>query len=245
MTARRPTPATPFPDVAGRVAHAVERPSDWDERYAAAEHPWDIGAPSPPLVHALNREEVSGPGRALVPGCGFGHDVRLLAHHGFEAVGIDFSPRAVRGARARAAATATRNATFAAHDVFRLPPSMDATFDLAFEQTCFCAIHPERRDDYVNSLARALRPGGVLLGLFFVIRPEEGPPFGTTVEEIHHRFAGSGLFTVEAGRRPVESIPGRQGKEWWTRLRRGHVPAVPRAGERRRSGNATSGRAVR
>jgi SAM-dependent methyltransferase len=187
--------------------------------YAAGEDRWDLGGPSPPLVAVLGRGEIAPPGRALVPGCGAGHDALLLAARGFDAVGVDFAPRAIREARRLAAATGVEGVRFERRDLFRLPRAFDGAFDLAFEQTCFCAVHPGRRDEYVRALHRALRPGGLLVGLFFVIRPEEGPPFGTTPEEVRHRFASSGLFRLEGSRVPAESVTPRQGREWLAFLR--------------------------
>ena len=210
----------PFPDVAGRPSRSVDRPADWEAMYAGGEDRWDLGGPAPPLVAAVGRGEVLPPGRALVPGCGRGHDARVLAARGFETVGVDFAPRAVAAARRLAAAAGLAGVRFERRDLFRLPPSFDGSFDLVFEHTCFCAIHPGRRDDYVRAVHRVLRPGGLLLGLFYAIRGEEGPPFGTTPEEIRHRFVVPGKFALESARVPAESVPARQGREWLARLRR-------------------------
>ncbi len=231
------SPRAPFPEVAGRPSRSVDHASDWDGMYAGGEHRWDIGGPSPPLVAALARGEVVPPGRALVPGCGFGHDVRLLAARGFDAVGVDFSRRAVDEARRLAAATGVSGARFERRDALRLPAAHDGAFDLVFEQTFFCAVHPSRREDYVASLSRCLRPGGLLLGLFFTFPAEEGPPFGTTPEEILHRFVGTGLFDLERARAPVESVHARQGREWLAFLRRRDGAASP-APSRRRAAEA-------
>jgi SAM-dependent methyltransferase len=229
MRSRRPGPVEgrpPFHDVSGRVAFPVDRAADWDAVYARGEDRWDIGGPSPPLVAVLGRGEVAPPGRALVPGCGHGHDARLLAARGFEVVGVDFASRAVREARRGAAAAGVRGVRFERRDLFRLPPSYGSAFDLVFEQTCFCAVHPDRRDAYARAVHRALRPGGLLLGLFYDIRAEEGPPFGTTPAEIRHRFVSSGLFSLEKSRVPAESVPARQGREWLAFLRK--APLRPR-----------------
>jgi SAM-dependent methyltransferase len=220
MTRRRP-----FPDAAGRVSRPVDRPADWEGMYAAGEDRWDLGAASPPLVAALGRGEIGPPGRALVPGCGRGHDVRLLAARGFEAVGIDFAPSAVREARRLAVATGMEGLRFERRDLFALPRAWDGTFDLVFEQTCFCAVHPARRDAYARAVHRVLRPGGRLLGLFFIIPPGDGPPFGTTPEEIRHRFVASGLFAMERARVPLESVAPRQGREWLAILRSNRLRA--------------------
>ncbi|MCK6481909.1 MAG: TPMT family class I SAM-dependent methyltransferase [Planctomycetes bacterium] len=220
MSPRPPAPRPPFPAVAGRVSRPVDRASDWEAMYRAGEDRWDIGGPSPPLVAALGRGEVRPPGRALVPGCGRGHDVRLLAERGFDALGVDFAPRAVAGARALARAVGARGARFERRDLFRLPRTFDGAFDLVFEQTSFCAVHPDRRDAWARAMHRALRPGGLLLALFLVHPYEEGPPFGTSRAEVRHRFVASGLFRLEAARVPAESTPARQGKEWMAFLRR-------------------------
>ncbi|MHC4922470.1 MAG: methyltransferase domain-containing protein, partial [Planctomycetota bacterium] len=167
----------PFRDVSGAVGRSVTRPGDWEAMYEKGEGRWDLGGPSPPLVAALGRDEIGAAGRALVPGCGFGHDVRLLAARGWDATGIDFARPAVREAKRLAKATGTRGASFERRDLFRLPRTWAGSFDLVFEQTLFCAIHPDRRDDYVEAVGSVLRPGGQVFGLFFNIRPEEGPPF--------------------------------------------------------------------
>jgi methyl halide transferase len=66
--------------------------------------PWDRGMPSPALIDTLvNYREVVGGAvfdgrrkKALVPGCGRGVDVLLLASFGYDAVGLEISPGAVK-----------------------------------------------------------------------------------------------------------------------------------------------------
>lgn len=48
---------------------------DWDEKYQKGEAFWDKGAPAPAMKQYLARQTVRG--RALVPGCGRGHEVAL------------------------------------------------------------------------------------------------------------------------------------------------------------------------
>lgn len=45
---------------------------DWDEKYQKGEAFWDKGAPAPAMKQYLARQTVRG--RALVPGCGRGHE---------------------------------------------------------------------------------------------------------------------------------------------------------------------------
>ena len=71
--------------------------TNWEAQYQAADTPWDKGAASPGLIDYLLENPVRG--RVLVPGCGFGHDVRALAGTADEVIGIDIAPSAIDGAR--------------------------------------------------------------------------------------------------------------------------------------------------
>ena len=71
---------------------------DWDKAYDIGETPWDKGYASPALNAFLESYPLTG--SVLVPGCGTGHDVRLLAAQGTEVVGIDIAPSAIRKAKA-------------------------------------------------------------------------------------------------------------------------------------------------
>ncbi len=159
----------------------------WQEKYLANDTPWDKGEASPGLVDFLNSRPLA-PGSVCVPGCGLGHDARAWAARGFQAVGVDFAPAAVEAAASRA--LAERNAArFSCADFLRDTPSME--FDWVFEHTCFCAIQPEQRADYVRAVDRSLKPGGRYLAVNYLIPDVQGPPFGTSREELLERFSGT------------------------------------------------------
>jgi hypothetical protein len=71
---------------------------NWDEKYLKSEVFWNKGAPSPPLRQYLERHPARG--RALVPGCGHGHEVALAVEQGLDATGLDIAPAGVAEARA-------------------------------------------------------------------------------------------------------------------------------------------------
>src|ERR1700749_3493476 len=71
---------------------------DWDEMYQKGEVFWNKGAPSPPLKQYLERHPTRG--RALVPGCGHGHEVALAVEHELDAIGLDIAPTGIAEARA-------------------------------------------------------------------------------------------------------------------------------------------------
>lgn len=82
----------------------------WDTLWQGQQTPWDRGTASPALTELLLEKHfplIPGgkPAKALVPGCGRGYDVVLLAgltaeNQKFEkAVGLDVSSKAVEEAR--------------------------------------------------------------------------------------------------------------------------------------------------
>lgn len=83
----------------------------WDNLWKKGDClPFDRGQPNPALIDTLNeRQDLLGKPllsdgsrrkRALVPGCGRGYDVLLLASFGYDAYGLEVSADAVKSAEA-------------------------------------------------------------------------------------------------------------------------------------------------
>lgn len=202
--------------------------TDWESRYRMADTPWDKGEAHPALRRWLATHAGSMTGDVLVPGCGLGHDVRTIAaaEPASRVLGLDIAPSAV------AAASRLRgpdNATFREGDLFDLPPVLIGRFDWVWEHTCFCAIDIARRDDYVAAVTRALRPGGRLLGVFYLDpsrgdhRPGGGPPHGCSLHELADRFERQGAFQLLAAEVPGVTYPGREGGERLLLMERSHA----------------------
>ncbi len=154
---------------------------DWDNAYETGDTPWDKGRASPPLVGFLARHSVAG--RILVPGCGSGHDVRVLAAQGTEVVGMDIAPGAIRKAETFSAADEER---YELGDFLNLEASHLAAYDWVVEHTCLCAIDPSERPAYAASVRQALKPGGQYLAVFFREVSDyigDGPPHPISREE--------------------------------------------------------------
>lgn len=88
--------------------------SGWSKLWDAGNFlPFDRGCPNPALedvlvqrgdligtaTHHINGEKLARRKRALVPGCGRGYDVLLLASFGYDAYGLEISETAVRRAK--------------------------------------------------------------------------------------------------------------------------------------------------
>lgn len=196
---------------------SVTSPDFWESRYQGKTTRWDLGEATPPLVSFLNSSESPKPGRTVVLGSGRGYEALLFARAGFEVVGVDFAPSAIAASKALAQ-NAGIEAQFLQRDIFELPQEFPHDFNYVIEHTCFCAIPPEQRPDYVQLVHTLLKPQGELIGVFFTHNRGGGPPFGSTPEEIRQLFQDRfEILTLE----PVtNSVPSRQGEEHFARFRR-------------------------
>lgn len=186
---------------------------DWEAAYQSHETPWDKGRPHPALLEWLSRNRLTG--RILVPGCGAGHDVcALAADTAATVIGLDIAPSA---AAAAARLSPPDNTCFLTEDYLALGAGegiLAGSFDAVFEHTCFCAIPPARRPDYVRSTSAVLKKGGLFVAIIYrnpSDRAEEGPPFGCSMEEVDVLFDGRFVLLEEITELPT--FEGREGRE--------------------------------
>lgn len=184
--------------------------------YKEGDTHWDKGEASPCLIDWLQGKFAQYDGRVLVPGCGFGHDVRAWAQAGFEVVGMDVAPSAIEGAR-KLLEPDLEKVSFELGDFFE-PTEVAKPFDIVFEHTFFCAIQPEQRDEYVQQLLKWVKPGGHYLAInYFLPKDEDGPPFGTDREEIIERFSPHFTLLEEWVPRSWEHRQGKERMFLWRR----------------------------
>jgi methyl halide transferase len=130
-------------------------------------------------------------------------------------IGLDVAPMAISRA---ARFPKVGGESYRLGDLFDLSEEFLAKFDWVFEHTCFCAIHPARRVDYVRAVGAALLPGGFFLAILFLqpwdVReepPEGGPPFGVSTTELEQLFFPT--FEKVDEMKPLSAFPGREGRE--------------------------------
>ncbi|MEZ4987637.1 MAG: methyltransferase domain-containing protein [Saprospiraceae bacterium] len=185
----------------------------WDSRWQQHLTGWDLGQPSPPLMHfadALTDTSI----RILIPGAGSAHEAIYLHRKGFTEVYVcDWAATAFE--HIRNAAPDFPEAHLLVGDFFELP--FTSFFDLVLEQTFFCAIDPALRDRYVAQMHHLLQPKGKLAGVLFASEFErEGPPFGGTQLEYMERFSPY-FDIIHLDITPFSAAP-RLGNELWMEL---------------------------
>jgi len=71
--------------------------TEWNERYAEGETPWEKGRAHPEMEFFIEKHEVlfRAAKSILVPGCGYGHDAAVLGQLGGEVTGLDIADEPV------------------------------------------------------------------------------------------------------------------------------------------------------
>ena len=82
------------------------------------------------------------------------------------------------------------------------------------EYTCYCAIDPNKRTNYIQLVNNLLKPSGKLVGILFPIDKKldgNGPPFGVDINTTMTLF--SKYFALVEKEIPALSIERRRGRE--------------------------------
>ena len=187
--------------------------TDWENCYQTGQVFWDKGEPAPVLRVLLEQRPALFQGAVIVPGCGFGHDARLLSAHGAKVTAVDIAPTAIKRAREL---DADCRIDFRETDLFNLPADLRGAFDVAWEHTCLSAMPPELRKKYALGVASALKPEGIIVGIFY-INPdldtgETGPPFPISTQQVIELWKSVG-YDVQEQWVPEVAYPGREGRE--------------------------------
>ncbi|KAH7055755.1 S-adenosyl-L-methionine-dependent methyltransferase [Macrophomina phaseolina] len=227
---------------------AREQGARWDELWQRGDFlPWDRGFPNPALHELLSTHVFPNPAkdiskdvrpmvpapvdqatgrrrRALVPGCGKGYDVVLLASAGYDAWGLEVSASAVEKAKAWHAELEEKkfhkyetideevgrgSANFMVGDFFSddwVRETGGTEFDLIYDYTFLSALPPDLRPAWSLRMSQLLShdPNASLICIEFpTYKPPNtgGPPFGLPpkVYEQHLSRPGDDLKYSEDG----------------------------------------------
>ncbi|MCI4674606.1 class I SAM-dependent methyltransferase [Candidatus Mycolicibacterium alkanivorans] len=148
--------------------------------------PWDEHPLAPRLLELIEGDAALPPGTALDIGCGTGDSSIYLARHGWKVTGVDFVPRALDKARAKAAAKRAA-VDFAHADATRLrADGVGTDFGLIVDNGCLHGMSDDDRDAYVREVTAVAAPGARLL--IVAVTPGSFPVRGIAQADVEQRF---------------------------------------------------------
>jgi SAM-dependent methyltransferase len=196
--------------------HEGEYTAVFEKVYAAAasgevDVPWgEVSERHHWLRRWASERELDGTGkRALVVGCGYGHDAEFVASLGYETTAFDVSPSAIEAARERHPGSAVQ---YTVADLFAPPADWAQAFDLVVEIATVQALPRAMRRQVTDAIGRFVAPGGTLI-VIMVVQEEpftdaEYGPWPMTRAELD-AFATGGLRAVN-----VEARDAEVGRRW-------------------------------
>lgn len=190
--------------------HKEDTVKFWDEKYLLQNTGWDLEGPTPVFE---NIAKTISKGKLCILGCGKGYDAILFAENDFKVTAVDFAPEAIKSLN-NLVNKKPENLKVLQKDIFKLNKDFFEYFDYVIEQTCFCAIHPSRRLNYIQLVTNILKKNGKLIGLWFPLDKnisEAGPPYGISVKEIKSYF--NKKWKVEKEEFSKLSVSSRTGRE--------------------------------
>ena len=183
---------------------------EWENIYIEGDTGWDLGGPTPVFVDTAKDLK---PANICVLGCGNGYDAIMFSQRGFNVTAVDFAPSPINFINKKALDLSLSINTIQ-ENIFSLTPEYNHQFDYILEQTCFCAINPDNRKKYHNLVSNLLKPGGLIIGLWYPLDKklsDGGPAFGVSENEIKMLF-NHGWEILEE-RFPENSVEARAGRE--------------------------------
>ena len=194
-----------------KISNSVFSPDYWEESYQSGEMGWDLGRTTPVFENWIQSK--SDPLSICILGAGNGWDALHFSKLGHTVTAVDFAESAINNMH-KSAQRYDLSINVLHLDIFDLSQKFHQDFDVVLEYTCFCAIDPMRRKDYIEMVSHILKPEGELVGLFFPIDKDPtdgGPPFGVDIHATTLLFSRyMRLIKKETSQLSIERRKGRE-----------------------------------
>jgi Thiopurine S-methyltransferase (TPMT) len=184
------------------------QPDFWSKRYASGRTPWHLDKLQKQLGAFIRQLPLHQ--SILIPGCG--DDFQTIAAFcvaGHDLIAIDFSAVAIELARSGLGPLGDR----VIHGDFFHYNLKPAAFDVIYERTFLCSLHPRFWIRYAARVAQLLRPSGTLAGFFFYGTESDPPPYPLTESKAAEIF--SGRFKLTRSEAVPDSLAFFAGSEKW------------------------------
>ncbi|WP_434352537.1 methyltransferase [Psychrobacter sp. HD31] len=174
----------------------INSPEFWDLAYSKAKPRFDHGQVLPAVKRYFSQPDIDKSVNILIPGAGNAYEAEFLHQQGYKNVYVvDFAPTPIANFRHRVASFPYERVMKV--DFFELAditPDFKHKFDYIIEKAFFCAITPDLRKKYVNTMYHLLKHKGVLFGIFVIEESASDqesylyPPYTCTFEDYKALF---------------------------------------------------------
>ena len=205
-------------NVSNKLSLTPFTPEYWEASYQSGEMGWDLGSPTPIFDHWIRTCKI--PLSICILGAGNGWDAVNIASRGHLVTAVDFSKTAVCNMEISAKQNAL-DMDIKHMNIFDLNKLYTNHFDVVLEYTCFCAIDPNKRQDYLEVVRHILKFNGELVALLFPIDKQlsdGGPPFAVQLEPTIKLI--SKYLTLIKQEIPSLSVKPRVGREIFVMFRK-------------------------
>lgn len=204
-------------DLLDMLDSLLREPTDfWNEFYSNREKgiPFFVNKPDENLVGYFEKRMMK-PGNVLELGSGPGRNAIYFAEKGCKVDAVDLSGESIDWAKERASERELE-VNFIHNNIFNVQID-EGTYDIVYDSGCFHHIAPHRRNNYIELVLKALRPGGHFAITCFVEGGELGGSDITDWEVYRQRSLHGGLGFTEEKLRTIfdrfEEIEIRKMKE--------------------------------
>jgi len=189
----------------------VNNPAFRDDIYQNDVTGWDLKSPTPVFKSILKERKFLKSGKLLILGSGYGYDAIEAVKQGFSVTAVDFSTYAIDTAKRNTEKNKVK-IDFIAQDFFKLSVNYASYFDGVYDYVTYCAIDPDRREEYAKLVTELMKCGGVFIVLWFPVEERKGgPPFGINIEETEKIF--SNYLKLELTLTREDTLKPRKGRE--------------------------------
>lgn len=141
----------------------------WNKFYVNKDKkvPFFNNIPDENLSSYFNRNLLKGE-RALDIGCGNGRNSTYIASQGFHVKGIDFSKNAIEWAKDLSKNQSCK-VEFLCQSIFDFQDAQES-YDFIYDSGCLHHIKPHRRDQYLETVSKYLKPNGYFAMVCFNLK---------------------------------------------------------------------------
>ena len=188
----------------------------WNDCYDKNDTGWDLNGPTPIFIDWCNNLDTKK--KICIPGVGNGYDALYFADKGHQVTAIDFAAMPIKRLKKK-----SKNSNLEINaiqkDIFDLGQEFNNKFDYIIEYTCYCAIDPKMRNQYIDVMYHLLKNKGEFVGILFPLNKDlsgGGPPFRVDLNEAIDQF--SSKFKLIESTAHNLSIEPRKGNEQFVRF---------------------------